>query len=114
MTDPEGVELLYKTFGGYCHWMIRKRPENARPLLQWRVHGENAIETIKQLLPFLRVKKRVAEVVLEYLEHIHDPAAKIGKGYPMSEAELWYREETREKVRALNTRRRVVEGDPIR
>ena len=69
MTDIEPVRLLQKTFGG-SYW-----PEVVRdmklPVTKWRVTGTHVIPVLEPLLPYLRAKKKQAEVALALAYRIH-------------------------------------------
>lgn len=105
MTQPEAIELLHETFGGYILWKRgNKNCPNAKPLLQWRVHSRLAASTIRTLLPFLRVKQTVAKALLDYFDHVHN-SPKVGRGNPLTEQELVWRAAQTELIRSLNTRR---------
>lgn len=61
---PAIPNLLRETFGGYLR-TEKPQTKNSRPLHAWRVSDAQAAEACRLLLPFLRVKKRQAELALE-------------------------------------------------
>lgn len=63
MNDPApAVRLLHATFGGRC------APENGRTMLCWQVTDLAAERTLRQLLPYLLVKREQAENALALRE----------------------------------------------
>lgn len=67
MTNKLGPELLYKAFGGYLYHETRKAPK--KNVWQWNLCGQkNVLPVLHKLLPYLIVKKKQAEKLIEYCE----------------------------------------------
>ena len=58
------IRLLHMTFGGY----LRDEKPNAkrgRPFVSWQITDRSAETAIRRLLPFLQIKRKQAETLLE-------------------------------------------------
>ena len=62
---PKIVHRYYQLFGGHFSRYDREE-KNSRPSFRWRAYAETAYLAIRTLLPFLREKKRQAELCLKY------------------------------------------------
>lgn len=62
--DQGAVELLHRSFGG-SRFVARSRRERARPLHCWRATHTRASVFLAATLPYLRIKRRQAELCLE-------------------------------------------------
>lgn len=73
VTD-QAVTLLQQTFGG----RINLRPSGpcGRPLYHWEADRVRAANVAKALLPYLRIKRRQAEIVLEFSKFVSDPTRR--------------------------------------
>lgn len=64
---------IQSKFGGNIH---HKRPSfNSNRHTRWSIHGDLAIAVLKQLLPYLKIKKLQAEVAISY----NDVTDSLGK-----------------------------------
>jgi hypothetical protein len=63
--EPQAVDLLGSGFGGYRAIV---RPKRGQPLHKWEVHDRMASDFLVQILPYLRIKVRQAEVCLRLRE----------------------------------------------
>jgi hypothetical protein len=61
---PQIPELLRAAFGGSVLLAPQQTP-NSRPLYRWDITDRNAAGACEALLPFLRIKRRQAELILE-------------------------------------------------
>jgi hypothetical protein len=63
-----GPRLLQETFGGSIY---REKPSaaNGKPLFTWRVGSRAAFECARRLLPFLRIKKQQARLLVRLGAH---------------------------------------------
>jgi hypothetical protein len=71
MSQPEAVELLHSMFGGW-KFIDDKRNRttdnlNRKPLLVWRVCGDDTHDVLACLVPYLRVKKDQGLTVMAYV-----------------------------------------------
>lgn len=65
-TDPYmAVECLKIAGGAKIHQYSDNRP-NCSDRLKWQVNGKKATSLLKELLPFLRVKFKQAELAIEF------------------------------------------------
>jgi hypothetical protein len=61
--EPQAIQLLKELFGG-CVSFQKARGPNRRPMLRWQATNKVAIGAVLKLLPFLRIKRRQAEILL--------------------------------------------------
>jgi hypothetical protein len=66
-TDKHLLDLLRADFGGLEVRPMSNRNPNARTSYQWIINGRDALPILQDTLPFLIVKKRHAEIAIEYL-----------------------------------------------
>jgi len=57
---PQAVTLLKETFGGSL-MMQKPSARNGRPLHYWEIHSRQAVECLRLLIPYLRIKRIQAE-----------------------------------------------------
>lgn len=104
MTDPVVPVWLAETFGGTANTREHLNPPaNARwkPYTVWVLQHQRASEFCALVLPFLRVKKEQAELVISYYA---DPRFTFKQRKSLSEDELDARREYAVQARALNGR----------
>ena len=65
MVDPEGLDLMKEVFGG-SYYKEKPSKEGRRPLYCYQASDKQAAKILVAVLPYLRIKKRVAEAVLEF------------------------------------------------
>lgn len=65
MTEPQGLDLIKEVFGGSYY---KEKPHSAkgRPLYCYQASDRQAAKILVAILPYLRIKKRIAEAVLEF------------------------------------------------
>lgn len=68
--EPEAVEILKQAFGGWTSYTQRTSNTNIhcgpqRPLYGWRIAYGKACVVLEQLLPYLQIKRKQAELVIE-------------------------------------------------
>lgn len=63
--QAELSEELKKRFGGYLKY-YRPKQGKGKEIVFWRLQSRKSVRFIKLLLPYLRVKKRHAEVIIRY------------------------------------------------
>lgn len=78
-----------------------KRNPNAKTQYYWQAKGHTAIAVLKALMPFLKLKKRQAELAIEFYERKGPNPSR-----PLTNSELQLREEYYQKMRQLNKRGR--------
>lgn len=67
MVDTSAVELLQQTFGGKLRLCSVVKSTHRRTT-EWEVSVRKAKDVLTQVLPYLRIKRRQAEVALEFQE----------------------------------------------
>lgn len=67
MVDEDAIKFIAENLGG---WYFKETPhtKNGRPLFCYQASDQRAENILKTVLPYLRVKKRVAETVLQLRE----------------------------------------------
>jgi len=71
MTDSNIINWLYITIGGNYYGernptSRRIKSPNGKPYFEWGVAGRNAIEFLKQIYPYLKVKHLQAEIAFKF------------------------------------------------
>ncbi len=62
--EPEAVDLLHEFFGG-CRSVIAGKRDNQQPLQSLQFVDRQAARLLGEILPYLRIKRRQAELCLE-------------------------------------------------
>jgi len=110
MVDPEGVLLFKQTFGGH-HYREKAHCNNGRPLWMVNLSDKQAYEAVSRLYPYLRVKKKQAELIFKLREDKnkkHRHGHGLGK---MPQEQLDYREFLWRSCKNLNgDARKVLAG----
>lgn len=105
MVDPRVPELLHKTFGGSC---TEERVPDRRSMWRWSVGSrKKALTVLSALHPYLIVKRRQAEVLMDYCSICPAHRRNYGgtRGGSMTiitEQEILRREEAWQTLRKLN------------
>lgn len=63
-TSPVAVDIFHAAFGGYRS-VQKPSARNGKPLHSWQASNLQAATALCALLPFLRIKRRQAEIALE-------------------------------------------------
>mgnify|MGYP001577562450 CR=1 FL=1 len=107
MTDPCFILEIHRLCSGWLS-LNREKPSNRKPHSIWQVSSHGSRWLLPQILPFLIVKKRQAELILEYLL-----TAKQGRRQQPEDAEKWAK--IRDEMWELNSRgkwgRKTWSGD---
>lgn len=103
MTSKVAVDRLFKMFGlGHINFESRLYT-NHKDIYRWKCVSNQACRVIRQIYPYLVVKKEQAKYVLEYLDRKTDCYAdNLG----LQQAELEHREFFWRLLRGLNRRGR--------
>jgi hypothetical protein len=107
MVDPEAVTLFMEIFGGSIYMQYPKSRANF-PQYTWLACERRAASCIKQILPYLRIKKARGVLLLNFCENISKSAYK-GRGYRVPEEDAAKREEIISQVKLQNQRTRKRE-----
>ena len=65
-TSKELMDWLYSNFGGKI--TARKLIPNKRQCYKWNICSYNAANILKECLPYMIIKKRNAEVLIEFMQ----------------------------------------------
>lgn len=78
MTDVDTIKWLWQKWNGNLSARIKK--ENWRPQLQWRVASKLGLKFLKDVYPYLKVKKREAMICIRFQEDLIEKQ-KYRKGF---------------------------------
>jgi hypothetical protein len=71
---------------------------------EWTLRSTAAVDALTKMLPYLTIKREVAEVALDLQSRI-DNYPRVGRGCPLSDSEVLVRRSLLEKAKWLNTGR---------
>ena len=99
MTNKEVIKMLVKRFGS----KVREEcVDNRKKMYRWGTSGNTAVPIIlKQILPYLVVKKEQTKLVIEYCSKIKTTGFRRNKKLPIKQ--LLWREEFYQKIKKLNS-----------
>ena len=100
MIEPEAIDFIMKDMGyGHCNLNgARKDRPNSKPIYHWYLRSRsNVAPFLKEVIPFLKVKKERAEFLLEFCEKFKQQSCN-----GVSPEELDYREQSYVKMREFN------------
>jgi hypothetical protein len=66
---PAIPNLLHETFGGWLGGHTPKNPQH-RPWHTWQATNQIAAQAVRALLPYLRLKRQQAELVITFAERV--------------------------------------------
>jgi hypothetical protein len=108
MTDTGSVNLLFKYWGGKV--VKRDSPSHhlrgRKPMFYWRlIEKAKLVIFIKDILPFLQIKKPQAELMLDFIKECKPIIPRKGvKGVPrMTDEELVLRQMYHHRMKVLNS-----------
>jgi hypothetical protein len=81
MMDKELIEWLKKSFGGYLHYTKRVDTKSkAKPFYVWHLDGGKQLKPfIDAIYPYLKVKKKQAETLKEFMKTFETESYVIKK-----------------------------------
>lgn len=59
------VVMLQTAFGGYVKHYVRKNPKH-RNYAMWKLYGRQAVDLVRELEPFLIIKKKEAQLLIAF------------------------------------------------
>lgn len=74
----EPLDILMSLFGGRIR--TAGKPEHVH--YEWRLNSQKAMEALKELLPYLIVKRQIAELAIRFQEQLNAWRKKYGMKYP--------------------------------
>jgi hypothetical protein len=77
MVDEEAIKFIADNFGGF-YYKEKPHSRSPKPLYCYQASDLKATNILKQILPFLKVKRKNAEIVLKLRESKEDPRARSG------------------------------------
>lgn len=98
MCDREAIDFIAKYYGGNIYFCDRKNEGNRRDSWKWERSHNSAAQFLIDILPYLVVKRRRAEVVLAC-----DWSIKLTR-WDGHDAERLARQQAQNKLRQLNKR----------
>jgi hypothetical protein len=110
----KALELVQKNFGGSIYPQSKSKDTNARSSHQWLVVSSTAVDCVKQLLPYLVVKRKQAELLIKYGEGINSKrgAKRLTDEILQQRYDYWY-EMRKLNVRGTNHLQRLNEETAI-
>ena len=63
--DPEAIEVFHELFAGHMYVDNNNVRGSARPINIWQVHSASCRRVLEALRPYLRIKTRQADLILE-------------------------------------------------
>ena len=112
MIEKEAIDLVTHEMG-YGHYNLngtRKDRPNSKPIYHWYLRGRKNISPfLKEVIPYLRVKKKRAEFLLDFCAKMKNCTSA---GVPIEEYN--YREESYVKMRELNGNKVAATTKPLR
>lgn len=106
-TDPRALRWIHAEFGGLLIFR-RRATEGHRNLLQWVIRCGGAMRFLAAIRPFLRMKCEQADIAINYQQ------AKAMRGpVKITEDVIRWREEQRQRIRALNAHERIPDDHLI-
>lgn len=104
MTDPTLPMWFAQSFGGTAHGYDARQPQQ-KGFTRWAVQNRKAADVCALLLPYLRLKKQQAHLLVNfYADPRLDFTRHGGRGPQISEVEIEARREYTDNIRVLNRR----------
>ncbi len=98
-TRLELVEIAHKRYGGSLVGPVQQKKQNQRPFFIWKLSGPMARDFLKEVEPYLIVKREKLTLAYALQDRIESYTHK-----PVAEDELRAREEIYQRFRRLNRR----------
>lgn len=121
-TNQESLNILKNIYGGTLRFNNEKRCNKKTGVKwsdswTWYCPQSKVVEFCNDLIPYLIIKKRNAEILIVFMDHLQTTKRQKGgrkedgtfKGSsPLSEGQLKFRENLRNQIQNLNSRKRYV------
>ena len=101
--DEQTIKWLRETFAVGCVYSESNKRYQA--MWNWQVNGKQCAEVLKAILPYLRTKRRQAELILKFRERIENyrqPRDARGRALPIDDEENRERLAIIEEIHRLN------------
>lgn len=113
MVDEESIKLFKKVFGGsyYYEKKSANNPLTKKKMYCYQISDLSAVNALKQLLPYLQVKKRQAQICLKLRKSKQSKLARKrgnisgragGKGRPMDKKIVDYRDNLWKQIKQIH------------
>jgi hypothetical protein len=83
--DMPLIEYLYNTFDGSVNMVSTARKNYRDFYLRWMITDRRAITILKQIYPYMRLKKRQAEIAFALYDEKYREGNKAGQNYRYSD-----------------------------
>lgn len=103
-TKLDALEIFYELFHGNVRILKRKLKKNHRIIYHWVVTSSQAEMFLERILPYLILKKKEAELALEFREKCFAPRNEDHRRYTikkLTKFDIERREEYRLRMRKL-------------
>ena len=97
--SQELIDWIYSTFGGYKY--IEEHKDRRRTYYKWMLLCRHASDFLTYLLPHLKVKKRQAQIGIQFQTSVLPPTGSSGK---RTEEVYLFQTKLREELLELNKR----------
>lgn len=104
MTDEKIIDWLKDSFGGYKEKRVFTN-KNYKDAYGWRIDNKNVVPILKKVIPYLKIKRPQAEIILKrerLKDKIQNKGERIGLHYSTKVSEEI--EKLYWDIRALNKR----------
>lgn len=98
-TRQELVQVAHERYGGSVVGPVYQQKENQKPFYMWRLSGVSACNFLREIEPYLIVKRDRLPLIYELQDRIENYHHK-----PLEDEELQAREEIYQRFRRLNRR----------
>lgn len=112
-TSKDVLQIFVDCYGGALYEIHESRKDkrgvNWADAYTWYCREKQLKKFVNDLLPYLRLKRAHAEIMLEYINNKNGFSRKSNSGVqggsaPLSDEEITYRESLRLRIRVLNTK----------
>ena len=99
-TSRDVLEWVQRNYGGRLHDMQGSRPARYKPYSVWQVSGVEATDFLRQVLPFLKVKREEAELAVKFPHW-----GRQGRGHRIPEEVKHERQRLSDAIRGIRESR---------
>jgi hypothetical protein len=101
MTHLQTIKDVAKltNVGSWCRASISKNAKNIKPIYKYEVVCNQAIHILKEIIPYLRTKKKQALLLLQVNKHQHE---RWRRGTSLTIKEKRQRQQWKTEMRGLN------------
>ena len=108
-TSKELLDLFISTFGGKLIPGRKKSTRGGKEFYHWTIYGVRMVRALQAMLPYLRVKREQAKLVIALQERIWKRSEMVGDSKGVSQAELEAREKLYQQIKGLTGRTRQLQ-----